>query len=253
MQISHEVPTTLLELSRTFNDYDYALVHLFETNSDYYNFFKQSLAMGREVILDNSVFELGAAFDATEYKHWINELAPTYYIIPDVLDNAEQTIANILAWENDSPSKTIGVIQGSTLEEATNCYEQIKDHVDRLAISFNCKFYESNSDMHILQQWMTGRQNFIEHLRELGIKKDVHLLGCSLPQEFIAYKNPKYDFIKSVDTSNPIVHAINNIEYTSSGLETKVSTKLIEYMNVQDINQDILGRNIQLFRSFCNG
>lgn len=30
MLVSHEVPLSLLEKSRSFNDYDYALVHLFE-------------------------------------------------------------------------------------------------------------------------------------------------------------------------------------------------------------------------------
>lgn len=252
MKISHEVPTALLTQSRLFNDYDYALVHLFESHPNYYNFFKDSLSMGREVILDNSVFELGSAFDSTEYKRWVNDLKPTYYIIPDVLDNAQETIKNIVEWENNSTSKTIGVIQGATFVEAIDCYVNIKDKVDMLAISFNCKFYETDPQKHILQQWMTGRQNFIEHLRILGIDKEVHLLGCSLPQEFMYYKDPKYGFIRSVDTSNPVVHAINNIEYSPSGLETKVNTKLIEYMDIQNVNQDILNHNIQLFRSFCN-
>ena len=44
--------------SRSFNDYDYALVHLFETHPKYYEFFEESLLRGREVYLDNSLFEL---------------------------------------------------------------------------------------------------------------------------------------------------------------------------------------------------
>ena len=35
--ISHEVPLSLLEMSRWFNDYDYALVHLFEDYPHYYS------------------------------------------------------------------------------------------------------------------------------------------------------------------------------------------------------------------------
>ena len=53
MQISHEVPLCMLEASRFFNNYDYALVHMFEKYPEYYQFFKKSLVMGRNVILDN--------------------------------------------------------------------------------------------------------------------------------------------------------------------------------------------------------
>ncbi len=64
MLVSHESPISMLETSRKYNDYDYALVHLFETHPQYYNFFKVSLNLGREVLLDNSIFELGEAFDS---------------------------------------------------------------------------------------------------------------------------------------------------------------------------------------------
>ncbi len=63
MLVSHETPVSFLETSRRYNDYDYALVHLFETNPEYYSFFKSSKTLGREVLLDNSIFELGEAFD----------------------------------------------------------------------------------------------------------------------------------------------------------------------------------------------
>ena len=53
MLVSHETPISFLEESREYNDYDYALVHLFETHPEYYSFFKCSLGMGREVLLDN--------------------------------------------------------------------------------------------------------------------------------------------------------------------------------------------------------
>lgn len=43
MLVSHEVPLSLLEKSRTFNDYDYALVHLFEIYPAYKQFYIDSL------------------------------------------------------------------------------------------------------------------------------------------------------------------------------------------------------------------
>ena len=67
MLVSHESPIAILEESKSYNDYDYALVHLFESQPEYYSFFKQSLLAGREVLLDNSIFELGEAFDPKKY------------------------------------------------------------------------------------------------------------------------------------------------------------------------------------------
>lgn len=39
MLVSHEVPLSLLEKSRSFNDYDYALVHLLEIYPAYKQFY----------------------------------------------------------------------------------------------------------------------------------------------------------------------------------------------------------------------
>ena len=253
MKISHEVPLSLLSMSRSFNDYEYALVHLYETQPEYLKFYKESIDLGREVILDNSVFELEEAFDAERFKYWINETKPTYYIIPDVLDNSEQTIKNVHEWVKDVPGQTIGVIQGESFEQALVCYKEIKDHVDRIAISFNCKFYEREEGETIYHKWALGRIRFVNYIATLEETKPMHLLGCSLPQEFKFYRDPKFDFIKSVDTSNPIVHAINDIKYTDDGLDTKVSTKLIEYMNQETFDMETLLYNVEKFREFCNG
>ena len=94
MLVSHESPIAILEESKSYNDYDYALVHLFESQPEYYSFFKQSLLAGREVLLDNSIFELGEAFDPKKYIRYITELNPSFFIVPDVLENAQATVSS---------------------------------------------------------------------------------------------------------------------------------------------------------------
>ena len=94
MLVSHESPISFLERSRNYNDYDYALVHLFETNPEYYSFFKVSKTLGREVLLDNSIFELGEAFDTKKFVKYIKELEPTYYVVPDVLEDSQKTMSS---------------------------------------------------------------------------------------------------------------------------------------------------------------
>ena len=58
IEVSHESPISILNVSTDYNDYDYALVHLFEEHEKYYDFFVNSLKAKRMVYLDNSIFEL---------------------------------------------------------------------------------------------------------------------------------------------------------------------------------------------------
>ena len=258
MDIYHEAPFHLMEKMREYTDGEYALVHLFENYPDYFDFFVESLKMGRKVILDNSVFELEKAFDADRFVYWIDRLQPTEYIIPDVLDDSFKTIESCMNWVTEYshyPGKTIGVIQGATVDEAIECYSTISLLVDKVAISFNCAFYKDLfPHENILFSWMNGRQMFIDLLLEhkiLDKNQPFHLLGCSLPQEFKHYKQDKYKFIESVDTSNPIVHAINNIVYEDYGLNRKISIKMINYLHHTNINHEILDYDIKLFREFA--
>ena len=95
MLISHEVPKCLFRDSLEFNDYDYALVHLFDKDPEYLAFYKESVKKGRHVLLDNSIFELGEAYDNEQFAKWVDELRPTEYIVPDALEDADKTIKQI--------------------------------------------------------------------------------------------------------------------------------------------------------------
>ena len=105
---------------------------------------------------------------------------------------------------------------------------------------------------------MLGRVKLLGDLvRDSIINEDKphHLLGCGLPQEFSFYKNADYKWLYSLDTSNPIVHGIKNIEYGSEGLWSKESQKLHELIDVdiEDIDIGKVKTNIQKFRWFTNG
>ena len=221
----------MLEKSRDFNDYDYALVHLFEKYPQYYDFFKESLAQGREVILDNSIFELGTAFSASEFAYWIKQLKPTKYIIPDVLGNAEGTISNLEGWFKeyaDIEGIAMGVVQGYDYESLTRCYKAVDRACDEIAICFHYPYYDQT---HFGR--MVGRQTLIDRWLKEGVineEKKHHLLGCSLPQEFSHYTGEKYSWINSLDTSNPIIHGMEGHPYKNGALNFKVKNKLADNM-----------------------
>ncbi len=261
IEISHESPIALLEQSREYNDYDYALVHLLDTYPEYKEFFLESKKLGRHILLDNSIFELGTAFDADEFAEKIIEIQPDEYIVPDVLEDSSRTIDQFLQWQkkyNSLPGKKIGVIQGKTLNEVIECYKFMALYADKIAISFDYSLYNyiGNSVSANQNKWeffMTGRQRLVSILINYGIwcNKPHHLLGASLPREFLYYN--QIGNIESVDTSNPIVHGLHNVRYKLEyGLGNKISTKLadlIEAKPTADQYEDIMW-NINVFKTF---
>lgn len=260
MKIAHECPLSIFEKVQSVTDYDYALVHLFEENKNYYNKFVEAKAKGREIILDNSIFELDIAFDAKKYVKWIEKLEPTWYIIPDVLNHGRDTIDSFYKFVNeyrDLPGKAIAVAQGNLFDDLVWCYNHLSSHyrVDKIGISFDYPWMIDCESYNKYHGMMIGRQRLINKLLDADIiKKQIphHLLGCGLPQEFKEYR--EYEWIDSIDTSNPVIHGMKGIRYTEDGLTDKESVKLFTLIeeNVLDKWSDV-EYNIKMFRSFCKG
>ena len=265
IKIAHESPKSIFNEVQDLTDYDYALVHLLEEDDEYLAQFESAIRSGREIILDNSIFELEEAFDAVKFDKWVNKIKPSWYIVPDALEDYRKTIDQMEDWNNKGlgyeGSGKIGVVQGKTYDEIVDCYNYMNKSadVDMIAISFDYSYY-SNSVPHANKyvSWMLGRVKLLGDLLKDGVinkNKKHHLLGCGLPQEFSFYKHSDYDWIYSLDTSNPVVHGIKGITYSSDGLWSKERQKLFELIN-SDINIEQLGtikNNIQKFKWYTNG
>ena len=214
MKVSHEVPFNYLELSLRFNDYDYALVHLFDKYPEYVKFFKKSINDGREVILDNSAYEISVTpelkekypagyYDMDKYAKWIEEVRPTYYILPDSKGDVEKSIELAYKFINEYPSHglTIGVVHGNSLEEMKDCYKEMTKIADKIAFSFEKWQLEGAESTDI--PYIRYRT-----IEKIGIDESIphHLLGCINPLEFSQFKDCKW--LDSIDTSAPITHAL---------------------------------------------
>jgi hypothetical protein len=99
---------------------------------------------------------------------------------------------------------------------------------------------------------MYGRMEFIKKLVETNVIRNTyyhHLLGCSLPQEFMSYDD--YKWIKSVDTSNPILVGAESVRYTDSGITFKPKNKLEHYIE-KDLSERLedIKFNVARFKTF---
>lgn len=279
MEISHEVPLSILEMSRWFNDYDYALVHLFDAYPDYFDFYKKSIEMGRTVILDNSLYELGAAFDMAEYAEWIKRLNPTYYILPDTFWNTDATMNQAMEWMykygNNISCKRMGVAQGDSLGAIIRCYKFMSTFCDRIAFTFKFapgvlndpafeKFIHDRFTPAEVNIWNDAdRQAVCRYwllltLDQFGVidnTKEHHLLGL---QNTTALCGIAHDFpwITSIDTSNPIITGFLGNRYKSFGNageskpETKLESILEESLDDHDISN--IKHNVRIFRNIVD-
>ena len=218
MLVSHETPVSFLETSRRYNDYDYALVHLFETNPEYYSFFKASKTLGREVLLDNSIFELGEAFDTKKFVKYVKELLVDCYTYM-------ANMADYIAISFDY-----------------SWYDTITES----SANVQTKYYT-------LEKQSKGRRRLIDMLQQDKIwdhNKPHHLLGCSLASEFKHYTWDKS--IRSLDTSNPVVAGILNKRYYKGiGLLDKPSVLLADLITAElndEQEKDIL-YNVEEFKN----
>ena len=256
MKISHEVPFCLLEKSREFNDYDYCLPHLLDQSEEYKNFFYKSKKQGRYIVMDNSLHELGVAYDKSRLLFWINELKPNEFIVPDVWEDKAASCRNAKQWASISlPEEVlkVAVVQAKSIHEAILCTQAYKDlGYKKIAYSYGASYYNEvcphpNKDF----GKAIGRFMVINEMYQSGMlsKHDrVHLLGTAWPSEFGCYKDIKC--IESIDTSNPIMAGRSGMIYDDLGISRKPIANMNTFQDkpINEYQSKILKHNIKQFR-----
>jgi len=250
MKVSHEVPKVLLNNSREWNDYDYCLPHLLDQDNYYRDFFYESKKQGRYIIMDNSLHELGEAYNYERLLHWITELQPNEFIVPDVWMKQAQTCAQAKYWlqfKYPKNTKIVAVVQGEDKVKAHLCADLIRGlGYNKLCISYGADWYGDTPLNKAL-----GRINFVKELLKDKRYGDVkfHLLGCAVPQEFGWYKNEPQ--IESIDTSSPIMAALEGTTYSKSGLVEKPIANMNTHFDIspEEIDYSLILKNIKRFRT----
>ena len=267
----HEAPLSIFDRVQKLTDGDYALVHLFEENEEYYNKFKLAVANGRDVLLDNSIFELGTAFDGDKFAGWVEKLKPTWYIVPDSWKNGEKTTEmffDFISQHPKLPGQRIGVAQGYTVDEVAKCYEAIGPHCDMVAfnLDFSSIFYAMLPDcMNQRQKEMLvpycvamslGRVAVLTQLWQRGVINESmphHLLGCGVPQEVMWYPR-SWSWVRSIDTCNPVIAGMEHWAYDKhAGINKKSEKKLFKLVDakVADPEWQTIKYNIETMKGWC--
>tara|TARA_R110002153_G_scaffold118517_1_gene263276 strand:- start:737 stop:1522 length:786 start_codon:yes stop_codon:yes gene_type:complete len=260
MKVSHETPLCLLEDSKKFNDYDYALVHLLDREPAYANYFMEARKEGRHIILDNSLHELGKSYGDDGLLFWVNKLLPQEFIIPDVWCDRDASIGNAIKWSSiELPQgvEKVAVVQATTIHEASTCYKTYKDlGYKKIAFSYGADYYNDvvphpNKDL----GKALGRLSVISALLKTKVISQsdrIHLLGCSVPQEFGWYRG--FECIESIDTSNPVMASLENIRYSNAGLDKKPKANMNDffYMESDRIDYNLLDYNLLKFKNINN-
>jgi len=256
IKISHEIPVGLFPQHDFINDYPYALAHLLMAGTEHYEstyakFYRAKLQTAEFSILDNSCYELGEPIDSHTLYMLGEEYKPTHIVVPDMYQNMAGTVASVFRhikeYGKASTPKFFAVIQGVTMREYTECFDEFvkEESIDIIGVNFR-----TLSDG-------KSRQDFLKHLLDagkFGLKK-IHLLGCENASEFLEYDKEIMDKVHSVDTSAPIVHGWNLNQFTHTPFSYKKSNeKIAEHLfkNLSRQQYDMISHNVKMFRSYIH-
>lgn len=285
----------LEDYNERLNDFDFVLFHLYISDPSYKRYFN-SLRENhpeRTMILDNSAYEFfikGETLDMDKYVEAIIELNPDYYLLPDVLMNKKQTVANALEFQETHQKKIeeyfknidegapqpIAVVQGNSIAEFNVCLLILLNAgYKNIAIPFHNSFFKDEIDEcdgDIAYQFATagynhctedvryamGRAMWFKHhgmniLYPNGKSRTtkLHFLGSHCPAEKKYYEGLNLENT-TMDTGYPVKCAIEGIELGSE--KVKPNIIIDDFMNeiLPYETQELIANNVIKFKNYTN-
>jgi hypothetical protein len=261
IKVSHELPLCLLDKSKELNDYDFCLPTYWFKSDEYKQYFLNAKTEGRFIIADNGLFE-GDSFTEQQLIDFVNELKPDVFVIPDVWNDAFQSYRNAKYWQNvikeQLPEETnlMAVIQCTSFDVGSSLYTEYLDlGIKHIAFNHSSLLYKQffpHENLSVSK--MMGRILFINKLKINNIIDSTvhhHLLGCASFLEFKTYIDSAYSFIKTADTSNPIIFGLKEQEYTFNNCWYKPEEKIEVWFDKQITKKqyDCIINNVKVFKT----
>lgn len=251
--ISHELPHSLQREDNEqhhINDYLFVLLHRYNEDHEYRKIVD---AYDGLKIMDNSCFELGEALSNELIDEYIGIMNPDYFVLPDTLGNLDQTVERTLQFLEQYPhhsDKAMAVIQGETVEATLACYEVFKElNIPYIGIPF-CYNWAFDANMTPVEHANERVKLMFELDKIVDKSKKHHLLGTWSAHEFTRYKD--YDWITSLDTSNPVAAGIELSRYP---ITHKPRPKFDEFAttSLMPSQKFVIIDNVRIFKEMVNG
>ena len=152
----------------------------------------------------------------------------------------------------DTISQGMPVAQGATQDELIDCYKQFRDfglefggqvkHFDIIGIPFVYSWADKEPTTQANERIKLLKRMVEEEIIDLNLKH--HLLGTWQAREFSHYRD--YNWIYSVDTSNPVMAALDGDIYGNMGRLNKPKSSFDSVYNLQpeEIDFNLLYKNV---------
>ncbi|MBE9183862.1 hypothetical protein IQ270_03760 [Microcoleus sp. LEGE 07076] len=222
IELALESPISMMNELCPLGDIELCFVHLFKENSVYRDYYLDAKKKGRFLILDNGIMELGYSMSSDDLITSTSELQPDLVTPPEILGDGDSTLkltyAFAEAFERSKlyPStKILGVAHGSSLQSWCKTFQELLQipYISRIAVPYRIPFdvTQSTRNCSELEAFVVRRVDICNWIDEKYPNTEIHLFGLAHPSE-VNYQ-AKHNFIKSIDTSLPIMAATRNIRY----------------------------------------
>jgi len=225
MKLGMEIPTKYLPDWSPLCDFDFALAHKVLEDPRYEKFYA-TRPKGREVILDNSMHELGKPLSPAELEIAAKRINADYVIAPDMLGEVEKNYEWFVQTHRvlGSRFKIAVVMCGRTQEERELFLGNVRE-ASLLCLPFREDRLGWYRDHHkTLERW-----------------DRIHLLGVSTPEDLRWFSNrAKRDvpFRWSVDTSKPIKWGLCRKLTSAMSSLRGAPVDSNELLNVDDVSEE---------------
>ena len=194
-----------------------------ESDSAYRNYYFGAKKKGRFVMLDNGIMELGYSMTAEDLLSVSTELKPDLVTPPEILNDSHSTLnmtydfLNVFEKSGLYPNtKIFGVAHGASLKDWSHSFKLLSQipQIARIGIPYDIPFdvfTSTQSGGNRLKNLVIRRIELCNWVAEYYPSAAVHLFGLAHPSELPA--QTKHEFIKSIDTSLPVMAAVNNFKY----------------------------------------
>lgn len=235
--------------------------HLLKANNTAYKqYYLDAKMKGRFVILDNGIMELGYSMSADDLLSVSAELKPDLVTPPEILNDSYSTLKmtyefiKVFKTSGLYPqTKLFGVAHGATFKDWCSSFQELLliPQIARIGVPYDIPFdvYTSTEGgSNRLKKLVTRRTELCNWIAEYHPTAPIHLFGLAHPSELPL--QAKHSFIKSIDTSLPVMAAINNIKYEVSDFGPYEKKALDIKLPHDSKNVDLALHNISIVISF---